>query len=111
MPSGTIHPSGVCAMSDQPTEEHGRLPPDTPTVRRVGDFELLGEIARGGMGVVFRARQVSLNRIVALKMILGDGSDAADRFRREAEAVAQLDHPNIVPVHEVGSEGDQLYLA
>jgi hypothetical protein len=115
-PTATPAPAGAAqppTVEEQPgVQRCGPLP--APPLPELPGYEVLGELGRGGMGVVYRARHLALKRTVALKMMLAGhhaGAPERGRFRAEAEAVARLSHPNIVQIHEVGEHGDHPFCA
>src|SRR5690349_11306994 len=108
----------VGGQTEEGSRERGAAEHDREAGRALppsfGDYELLHEIARGGMGVVYKARQLSLNRTVAVKMILAGpftGKQFVQRFRGEAAAAGLLKHPNIVSIHEIGMHDDRHFFS
>jgi eukaryotic-like serine/threonine-protein kinase len=104
----------ACLMEADTSDFGEGIPEHSLIGKRLGDFEVLSLIGTGGMGAVFLARQVSLDREVALKVVSSVGGTQAknlDRFKRESKVLAKISHPNIVPIYEVGQHGPYFYFA
>jgi WD40 repeat protein/tRNA A-37 threonylcarbamoyl transferase component Bud32 len=110
----TVAPAAVPSAEAATLSVSNGAPPDPPAVMPIPGYEILGELGRGGMGVVYKARHLKLDRLVALKMILaGSHAGTADlaRFQTEAHTIARLQHPSIVQVYEVGEHEGKPFLA
>jgi eukaryotic-like serine/threonine-protein kinase len=123
-PLGEQSPEGLCSrclledlLAPDYTEElePSQSPAAEPRIiRYFGDYEFLEQLSRGGMGTVFKARQVSLNRLVAVKLVVSSNASSPPmrkRFQQEAEAAASLQHPHIVPIYEFGEYGGEYFLS
>jgi len=111
--SATIAPTPT-HQNDATIAQGATAAPASTSSKRVGDYDLIEEIARGGMGVVYKANHRNLNRVSAVKMILGgrfSSEEELQRFRIEAESAAKLDHPAIVPIFEIGEYEGQAFFA
>jgi serine/threonine protein kinase/tetratricopeptide (TPR) repeat protein len=111
--AGRLHRTILYGQASLPPMRPAATSPELSNLPPVPGYEVLGELGRGGMGIVYKARQVRLKRLVALKMILAGSHPDAEilaRFLVEAETVARLQHPNIVQIHEIGEYKGQPYL-
>jgi len=113
-PKSSYPPDATPDRQFIPTQEHTRPITSSDVPLRIGQYRILDQLGAGGMGMVYKAHHDPLNRLVALKVMrpdLAQDKEFTDRFLREGRATANIDHPNVVPVHDAGFEAGQLYLA